>query len=274
MPSFDDCRAGYAADWKRMTIDVGRTAEVDKAARRILAVKVRYLTVMAATGVPWFVIGLLHLREADLSFATHLHNGDSLKGRTVHVPAGRPHQPDPPYAWEESAIDALRLDGLTKVDAWTLDRIAYQAEAYNGFGPRKRGRASGYLWAGSNVYTGGKFVADGIWDPDHRDRQLGVMPVLRRLAELDPEVAAALADGSAPARRPITVDDAKASMPAVQAVKRATLTATPVAGAAAGAHSWVAIVVVVGVLMSVAVTMTVLIRRRHARLVAAANSEG
>jgi lysozyme family protein len=274
MPAFDfnDLRSGYRADWARMVIDAGRTADVDRAARRILAVKARYLTVSAATGVPWFVIGLLHLREADLSFTTHLHNGDSLKRRTVHVPAGRPKRPDPPYGWEESAIDALRFDGLAKVDDWTLERIAFQSESYNGFGPRNRGRASGYLWAGSNVYTGGKYVEDGVWDGAVRDRQLGVMPVLKRLAELDADVSAALEWGGVAERRPITMKDAAASAPVVQLVTKASAAGGSGAAIAATGHSWMAAAIVAGVVAVLVIAGIWTLVRRQARLSAAAAS--
>jgi lysozyme family protein len=272
MPAFDDFRTGYRADWQRMVVDAGRTADVDRAARRILAVRARYETVAAATGVPWFVIGLLHLREADLAFATHLHNGDSLKRRTVHVPAGRPKQPDPPYTWEESAIDALRYDGLTKVDDWTLERIAFQAESYNGFGPRNRGRRSGYLWAGTNVYDGGKFVQDGVWDGSVRDRQLGVMPVLERLSELDTDVAAALRDGGVAGRRPITLTDAAASAPVVQLVTKVGAAGGSGATVAATGHSWVAAAIVGAIVLVVVVAGVWALVRRQARLAAAARS--
>ena len=174
----------YAADWARMQVLPERIVAADMAARRIAAVRARYEPVAAETRVPWFVIGMLHLRESDLDFTTHLHNGDSLKHRTVQVPAGRPVYGDPPYSWEESAIDALRYDRLDRVGAWSLEVIALKGEGYNGFGPRNHGRKSGYLWAGSSIYDGGKYVADGKWDPTARDKQLGIMTVLRRLVEL------------------------------------------------------------------------------------------
>lgn len=174
----------YAADWARMQILPERLRAAELAARRIAAVRSRYEPVTAKTRVPWPVIGVLHLRESDLDFSTHLHNGDSLKRRTVQVPAGRPVDGDPPFSWEESAIDALRYDRLDRVGAWSLEVIALKGEGYNGFGPRNRGRKSGYLWAGSSIYDGGKYVADGKWDPAAWDKQLGIMTVLRRMAEL------------------------------------------------------------------------------------------
>lgn len=173
----------YAADWARMQVLPKRLAVVDAAARDIAGFRHRYEPVAGATRVPWFVIGLFHMRESSLDFDTHLHNGDPLTARTKHVPAGRPAG-WPPFSWEASAIDALQYDGLDEVGAWPLEVIAYKSEGYNGFGALYRGRKSGYLWAGSNIYDGGKFVEDRKWDPNFRDPQLGVMTVLRRMIEL------------------------------------------------------------------------------------------
>src|SRR5262249_48620684 len=57
----------------------------------------------------------------------------------------------------------------------------------NGFGPRAHGIHTGYLWAGTNHYDRGKYVADGVWDASHRDTQLGLIPILQRLVALRPE---------------------------------------------------------------------------------------
>ena len=183
-PSFADLAPEYAAQWARMTILPARSGEVERAARDVASGRDRYAVVETATRVPWFVVGLLHLREASLDFRSHLHNGDPLTRRTTHVPAGRPVDGAPPYTWSESAIDAMRYDGLDRVGLWPLEAIAYRAEAYNGFGPRNHGSVSGYLWAGSTLYGGGKYVADGVWAPGVWDKQLGVMTVLRRMVEL------------------------------------------------------------------------------------------
>src|SRR5258708_6831763 len=53
--------------------------------------------------------------------------------------------------------------------------------AVNGFGPRAHGRHTGYLWSWTNIYTGGKYVADGKWDPDHVDEQCGMVPMMAAL---------------------------------------------------------------------------------------------
>lgn len=183
--SFQALAHGYAADWARMSILTSAYGAAEGAARRIAAVRDRYEPVAAATKVPWFVVGLLHLRESSLDFTTHLHNGDPLARRTVQVPAGRPVEGHPPFSWEESAIDALRYDRFDRVGYWPLEVVAWKGEGFNGFGPRYRGLPSGYLWAGSDIYRGGKFVADGRWDPSAWDKQLGILTVLRRMIQLD-----------------------------------------------------------------------------------------
>jgi peptidoglycan hydrolase-like protein with peptidoglycan-binding domain len=50
------------------------------------------------------------------------------------------------------------------------------------------------LWAGTNHYSRGKFVADGQYDPNHVDTQLGIIPVLYEMVQIDPETY--IGDGS------------------------------------------------------------------------------
>ncbi len=274
MPDFSSLKAGYCSDWGRLMIRGDRRDEVNAAARRILAVRRRYETVSAATGVPWFVIGLLHLREADLDFRGHLHNGDPLSRRTTHVPAGRPKIPEPPYDWEESAMDALRFDGLHRVDDWSIERMLFEMEKFNGFGPRNKGFASGYVWSGTNIYTGGKYVADGVWDPAHMDRQLGVAAVLSRLREMDVTVARAIEGGGrAPTRAP-SLADAHAAAPIVTApTAGAVLTAGSAGGAAvAQAHTGLGILVAIAVVAFAGLIVWALLSSRRNRLEAVATA--
>jgi lysozyme family protein len=189
MPSFEALAGEYAADWKRMRIAANRRAAVERIARGLLANKGRYASVAAKTGVSWLFIAVIHQRESDADFTTHLHNGDPLSARTRHVPAGRPLKGRPPFTWEESAIDALEMYGLDRIEDWPLERIAYECEGYNGWGYRNHGVPSAYLWSFSNIYRGGKYVADGVWDGEARDAQCGTMPMLKALFELDTPIS-------------------------------------------------------------------------------------
>lgn len=134
-----------------------------------------------AGGVPWHVVGVLHSLEASGRFDRHLHNGDPLSARTVHVPAGRPTTGTPPFAWQDSAADALVFDGFAKWKDWTIGGTLYQLEAWNGWGYRRfhPGVLSPYLWAGCQHYTSGKYVADGSFSPTAVSKQIGAAVLLR-----------------------------------------------------------------------------------------------
>src|SRR5262249_14294857 len=131
----------------------------------------------------------------------HLHNGDSLRARTYHVPAGRPKRGNPPFPWGASAIDALTMTPheLQKVKHWSVERILYETEKYNGWGYLKRGN-SPYLWSWTSEYHGGKYVRDGVYDPNHWDEPAGCRPLQgARRARARGRGAARPARGGAPA---------------------------------------------------------------------------
>jgi lysozyme family protein len=199
--SFEATRAGYLNMWRSMVLRADRDSAISSAARRIIANRTRYRAVEMRTGVPWFLQGILHMRESSNNFAGVLHNGERIIGTgrlTKLVPAGR----GPFETWEDSAVDALQLKGLHKIKEWTVERCGYEAERFNGFGYMSKRVNSPYLWAGSNHYTAGKYVRDGVYDSSHVDTQLGVMPVLKRIAELDITVRDALISGHIPVPLP------------------------------------------------------------------------
>ena len=186
-PLTESLAAEYRELFHASPIRPERAAETARLARRLAATasKVRYAAVGAGLGVPWHVVGILHLLESGGDFTRHLHNGDPLAGRTVHVPKGRPAAGQPPFSWEESAGDALALAGLDVWEDWSLAGTAYVFEGYNGFGYRRRSPAihSPYLWSFTMAYASGKFVADGVWSATATSRQCGAMALLRALIE-------------------------------------------------------------------------------------------
>ena len=188
--SYEQCKSEYSHLWDNCKINPKKADEFRAAANKVLAGKDKYEDLEAKTGVPWYFIGLVHLRESDCNFHTHLHNGDSLRARTHDVPAGRPPTGEPPFTFEFSAIDALKYEGYLGIDDWCLERIAYCLEKYNGFGYRMRHVPSAYLWAGTNNYSHGKFVSDNVWSSVAVDSQLGAMGVLSMLEIVDTTVKA------------------------------------------------------------------------------------
>jgi lysozyme family protein len=164
-----------------------KQAVVSSLASQLASNKGRYQTVAHGVGaIPWYVVGLIHAMEAGFNFDAHLHNGDPLTARTVHVPGGRPPTGSPPFTWEASAIDALKFQGLDKVTDWTVPGILYRLEAYNGFGYRnlRPPTPSPYLWSFSNHYTGGKFTADGKYSRTAVSQQCGAAVILKRLTQM------------------------------------------------------------------------------------------
>ena len=144
----------------------------------------RYEGIGRRAGVPWFVIATIHGLEASFNFRAHFHNGDyPLSRRTRQVPSGRPLVWLPPSDWEASVADALRLLGFSGASDWSLPRTLYRLEAYNGFGYRRLGRVSPYLWSFSTHYERGKFVSDGTFDARARSQQCGAAVMLKLLAD-------------------------------------------------------------------------------------------
>lgn len=201
--TFEATQAGYANLWKSATLKGGAdAANADTFSDKIIAAEQRYRTVQNATGVPWYFIGALHMREDSCDFAGVLHNGEHIIGTgklTTLVPAGR----GPFSTWEEAAIDALKMKDMQRVQSWPAARILYQAEVYNGIGYVSRGENSPYVWAGTNQEQTGKFTSDGHFDPSANDSQLGVAAVLIRLAQKRADINADLYPAT-PSETPVT----------------------------------------------------------------------
>lgn len=167
-------------------------AQATGVARRLLASRPHYEAIEHLTTVRVIACAAIHERECDADFRCALCNGERIIGtdrKTTLVPRHRG-----PYAtFEEGAVDAFHIDGLDKVAAlpegWTQERACYEWEVYNGMGPRAHGKHPGYVWAGTNVYDGGKYVRDGVWDPATWDQQLGCVAIMLAMVELAPDLA-------------------------------------------------------------------------------------
>ena len=157
--------------------------DANSGAEYISANIARYATVAEIVELPWWWIGCIHQLESGGDFNCHLHNGDPLTARTVHVPSGRPLIGNPPFTWEQSAIDALFYQGLGHGMITDYASALDRAERYNGLGYRNRGLPSPYLWSGTDQYVSGKFVKDGVFDPHAVSEQVGVAALMLALQE-------------------------------------------------------------------------------------------
>lgn len=174
----------YQQLWDAMNPLASKVFSLNHIVDTIKAHQSHYEAVVKGWAVPWYVVGAIHNMESDMSFIRHLHNGDPLTARTTHVPAGRPVNGNPPFTWEESAVDALKLRGIDKIADWSIPHMLLTVEGYNGYGYSRKGINSPYLWAGSNQYGTapniGKYVADGKFDPAAISNQIGAAIILRQ----------------------------------------------------------------------------------------------
>lgn len=185
IPTYGERWPTYAKQWDSMKVRPEKLKSFETIAKKLIANKPRYLKAEKLTGVPWYMIALLHMRESDNNFNTQLAQGDPLNQVSVNEPDGR----GPFKTWEDGAKDALiTLKGFDKIIDWRLEKILYYSELYNGWGYFYRGVPSAYVWSGSTVYNGGKYIADHVWSSTAVDKQPGVAPVLKIMMELDKSI--------------------------------------------------------------------------------------
>lgn len=218
-PKFEAISREFATLWDSMEITRDETV-MRKTVERILSCRPAYEEVEKLTGVPWYVIGIMDMREGGGGARKHLHNGDSLKRPTVQVPAKRPPGPGP-FTFCQSACDALAIKGLDKLRDWSVERMAYEFERFNGFGYRQyRGIRSPYLWGGSNHQERGKYIADGKYSKAVMDPQHGCMPLLKIIAD-ECQLELRSMYGATPDAMPSPASNAKAEEPGMSTAAKA-----------------------------------------------------
>ncbi len=177
-----------ATRWAACTPTQALLPTLDATAKRLCApdAKQKYQTVSAKTGVPWYIIAVIHEREASQSWKANLAQGDPWNRVSIHVPRGE----GPFSSWEEAAIHALTADPphASHWQNWAPGGAMTLLEEYNGLGYAARGKPSPYVWASTNQYVKGKYVSDGHYDPNAIDHQLGCAAILKRMMLLDSSI--------------------------------------------------------------------------------------
>ena len=173
------------ARWKKAKLT--RAPEFVPVAKRLVAAKSRYQAVSAKTGVPWFVIAVIHQRESSQNFSRSLAQGDPWNAVSTHVPKGR----GPFSSWEAAAVDALAVcpPYASKWKDWSAGGTMTLLEQYNGLGYANKGIPSPYVWSGTDQYVAGKYIADGVFSATTVDKQLGCAGLIVAMAALDPSVS-------------------------------------------------------------------------------------
>jgi lysozyme family protein len=176
-----------AARWQVAKVHPDRQAEFESVAKRLIAAKPRYEVVAARTNVPWYMIAVIHEREAGQNWERSIAQGDPWDRKSVHVPAGR----GPFKSWEDAAIDALTncAPYAARCKDWSSGGMLALLESYNGLGYAHKGLPSPYIWSGTDQYVSGKYVRDGVFDPKAVDKQLGCAGLLLAMVAIDPSIS-------------------------------------------------------------------------------------
>jgi len=187
--SFESLEADILSQWKLMRMASHTAQRAQEEVRFLNIHRVRYVEVETMAKVPWYWVGIMHMREASGNFHAWLHNGDPMfdqHGRsvqTVHVPRHRPLNPE--ISWAGGALDCLEELGFANQDwVWNPQRCLWGWEKANGFGYREWHHIpTPYNWGGTSVQEPGKYVRDAHFDPSVMDEQLGCAAVLKLILD-------------------------------------------------------------------------------------------
>lgn len=166
-----------------------RPTQFTPVAKRLVGSKARYLEVERATGVPWFIVAVIHEREASGNWNAQLGQGDPLNEVSKHEPKGR----GPfigPKAWYNGAVDALTdcPPYAAQWKDWTAGGALTLTERYNGLAYASHGVPSPYVWSGTDQYKIGKITVDhGPIEPIV-DAQLGCAGLLIAMRAIDQSI--------------------------------------------------------------------------------------
>lgn len=129
--------------------------------KRIEAAKEKYVEVARQARVPYLLVGIIHYLEANNDFTRSVRDGSKL-------PAGKD--------WVKDAVEVMKAYSSNE---WTVGKMLWTMEKHNGFGYKRRGIETPYLWSGTNLYKKGKYVRDGVFDPEAVSKQIGGALILR-----------------------------------------------------------------------------------------------
>lgn len=197
------------ARWNSVVIRSDKIQSFKNIAAKLVANKDAYLQVQALTNVPWFVVAVIHEREASRDFSRSLAQGDPWNRKSVHVPVGI----GPFKSFNDAARYSL-VNCPPKAGRWTdwsPGGTCVILVEYNGLGYANKGLPSPYVWAGTNQYIKGKYVRDGVFDPNAVDAQLGCAGLLIEMMKLD----ASIKFGAASVHQTTTISPSKKNVPVV-----------------------------------------------------------
>lgn len=182
------------ARWQKCQILPNRELEVEKVAAALCAPKAKaiYQQISQLTKVPWFIIAVIHEREASQNFNDSIAQGDPWNAVSTHDPKGI----GPFKSFVDAAVFSLTRCApyAAKWTDWSAGGALTLLELYNGTGYENyHNEASPYDWGATNIEQEGKYIADGKWSATVWDTQLGCAAMLKGMMAIDPTIQFAAA---------------------------------------------------------------------------------
>lgn len=180
--------------WDICKVTPSRLNEVNATAMKLCGkyAKDQYLELEKATGVPWYIIAVIHEREGDQNFNTSLAQGDPWRVVSRHVPRGR----GPFKSFFDAGVDSLVRcpPYASRWRDWTPGGALTLLEEYNGLGYEiYHNESSPYNWGATNQEMWGKYTSDGSYSSHAWDTQLGCAAMLKQMMVIDPTITFATA---------------------------------------------------------------------------------
>lgn len=135
--------------------------------------RAKYQSIADQTDLPVILIAAIHYRERGGNLAYSLRNGSKIGKENFVSDAVKTIKSG---QWR----DFQNAIGMGKGTRNLLAMLQF-AELWNGTGCADKGRINPYLYAGTNIYTAGKYVADGKWSSTEEDQQAGVLYLLTQI---------------------------------------------------------------------------------------------
>jgi lysozyme family protein len=175
--------------WQKCQITPSRELEVERVAAALVAPKAKalYQQIETTTSVPWWVIAVIHEREASQNFACSLAQGDPWNQISTHQPRGI----GPFQSFIDAAVFSLTRCApyAAKWKDWTAGGTLTLLVLYNGTGYEQyHNEASPYDWGATNIEQEGKYIADRQWSATVWDQQIGCAAMLKSMMTLDPSI--------------------------------------------------------------------------------------
>lgn len=135
--------------------------------------KAKYQSIADQTDLPIILIAAIHYREKGGNLNYSFRDGSNLNGKDFVADAVKTIKSG---QWR----DFQNAIGMGKGTRNLLAMLQF-AELWNGTGCADFGRINPYLYAGTNIYSKGKYPYDGHWDPEWEDGQPGVLYLLTQV---------------------------------------------------------------------------------------------